>query len=371
MLTQSAPSKRLTWVPHVSLLRRGVVKLLQFTALPCLLAITLTSALAQTNPAFTQPTILAYPTHGPELNQPPMLGPTLTVDALKPGTPLKLIGYGDTRFTDPANVKDTNPRMRKFLVDRIADEAPDALFETGDLPMTGSYPPDWAIFRAETAPWRKQNLRVYPAIGNHEATSDIDKGIRNYLAAFPYLNNCRYYSVLLANVYLISIDEFTSMADGARQHAWLTAQLEHLPPQVDFVFFLDHMPLVADLQSQVAVGLPQPHETDLRTLLEHEQPRTHAKFIVLCGHIHNYEHFERTGITYIITGGGGAKPYPIYIRGPEDLYRDTRFPVFNYVVFLVHGPHIDTTMYRVDDPSSPTPKMEPGEHFTLDAPPPH
>jgi hypothetical protein len=300
-----------------------------------------------------------------------MLGPTLTVDALKPGTPLKLIGYGDTRFTDPANVKDTNPRMRKFLVDRIADEAPDALFETGDLPMTGSYPPDWAIFRAETAPWRKQNLRVYPAIGNHEATSDIDKGIRNYLAAFPYLNNCRYYSVLLANVYLISIDEFTSMADGARQHAWLTAQLEHLPPQVDFVFFLDHMPLVADLQSQVAVGLPQPHETDLRTLLEHEQPRTHAKFIVLCGHIHNYEHFERTGITYIITGGGGAKPYPIYIRGPEDLYRDTRFPVFNYVVFLVHGPHIDTTMYRVDDPSSPTPKMEPGEHFTLDAPPPH
>ncbi len=306
-------------------------------------------------------------TRGPELNQPPMLGPTLPPVPLPAGAPLKIIGYGDTRFTDPSNVSDTNPRMRRFLVDRIADESPDALFETGDLPMTGSYPPDWAVFRQETAPWRAKSLRVYPTIGNHEAFSNVDKGVRNYLAAFPYLKNCRYYSALLGNVYLISLDSFTAISEGSRQRSWLISQLEHLPPQVDFVFFLDHMPLVADLQSEVAVGLPQADETGLRRLLEQEKQKTRARFVVLSGHIHNYERFERTGICYIITGGGGAKPYPIYVRGREDLYRDTRFPVFNYVVFLIHGPHADATMYRVDDPSAASPKMEAGERFTLDA----
>ena len=296
-----------------------------------------------------------------------MLGPTLTDTRLKAGAKLKLIGYGDTRFTATSNVKDTNPRMRKFLVDQIAEQAADALFETGDLPFIGSSSADWAIFRAETEPWRRQSLPVYPAIGNHEVTTDFNQGIRNYLAQFPRLKECRYYSALLGNVYLISIDEFTAIDQGSRQRAWLVSQLEHLPPQVDFVFFEDHMPMVNDLQSEVAVGLPEPQETDLRNLIQAESRRSRAKFIVLSGHIHNYERFDRDGVSYIITGGGGAKPYPIFVRGREDLYRDTRFPVFNYVVFQVQGTHADAIMYRVGDPKAPAPKMEVGERFTLDA----
>jgi len=306
-------------------------------------------------------------TLGVELNEPPMTGPTITVQGIQAGQPLKIIGYGDTRFTTRKNVKDTNPRMRQLLVDQIAAEAPDALFETGDLPRMGANAADWAEFRTETAAWRKQSLRVFPTIGNHEVYNNFDAGIRNYLAEFPVLNNCRYYSVLMGNVYLISMDEYTSIQEGSRQRAWLTAQLEHLPAQVDFVFFLDHMPLVNDLQSEVAVGLPEAQETALRLLLESEKAKTRAKFVFLSGHIHNYERFERSGISYIITGGGGAKPYPIFVRGSEDLYRDTRFPVFNYVVFKIHGTHADATMYRVDHPSEANPKMEVGERFTLDA----
>ncbi|HEY0785195.1 MAG TPA: metallophosphoesterase [Acidobacteriaceae bacterium] len=303
-------------------------------------------------------------------HDPPMLGPTITVDALKAGAPLKIIGYGDTRFTYPSNTVDTNPRMRKFLVDRIADEAADALFETGDLPLIGSAPWDWANFRKETAPWRAEGLRVFPTIGNHEVADDFYVGIRNYLAAFPSLKGCRYYSVLLGNVYLISIDEFTPITRGARQRDWLVSQLEHLPPQVDFVFLMDHMPLVDDLQSQVAVSLPERQETELRSILEAEKLKTRALFVVLSGHIHNYERFQRGAITYIVTGGGGAKPYPVLVRGPEDLFRDPRFPVFHYVVFLLHGTHLEATMYRVADPQAAAPKMEAADHFTLDAPPP-
>ena len=70
------------------------------------------------------------------------------------------------------------------------------------------------------------------------------------------------------------------------------------------------MPWMADLQSQIAANLPGPNEVALRELLESEAPKSRAKFIVVNGHIHNYERFERKGITYLISGGGGAKPYP-------------------------------------------------------------
>jgi hypothetical protein len=302
-------------------------------------------------------------------NPPAMAGPTVTVDPLRPGASIKLIGYGDTRFTDPSNTTATNPRMRRFLVDRITEEAPDALFETGDLAYIGSHPADWAEFREETAAWSSLPMRVFPTIGNHEVIDDFTSGVQNYLAAFPELKGCRYYSVLIGNVYLLSLDQYLPTGPGSRERQWVVEQLEHLPPQVNFVFVLNHQPLVNDLQSEVAVGLPEAKQTDMRILLEREQARVGRTFIILSGHIHNYERYRRGPMNYVITGGGGAKPYHIFVRGPEDLYRDTSFPVFNYVVFEVKGKHIDATMYRVHDPSGPAPKMEVGDRFTLDAAP--
>ncbi len=296
-----------------------------------------------------------------------MLGPTITVPGIDAGAPLKIIGYGDTRFTAATNVKDTNPRVRRFLVGEIAREHPDALFETGDLPWQGADPADWQVFREETRVWRDQGLRLYPTLGNHEVRGGFDAGIANYLAEFPYLKRCRYYSVRLGNVYLLSIDYFERVRPGDRQRDWIKSQIEHLSPQVDFVFIIDHMPLMADLQSQVAVDLPEPGETELRQLLEEERPKCRAHFVVLNGHIHNYERFEQKGISYIVTGGGGAKPYHVFVRGPEDLYRANTEPNFNYVVFSIRGPHADAAMYRVADPNAKQMKMEVRDRFVLDA----
>ena len=32
---------------------------------------------------------------------------------------------------------------------------------------------------------------------------------------------------------------------------------------------------------------------------------------MLSGHVHNYERYEHGRVVYIVTGGGGAHPYPI------------------------------------------------------------
>jgi acid phosphatase type 7 len=298
--------------------------------------------------------------------------PTFVVSEIKPGDDLKIVAYGDMRFTNPSNTSDTNPRARKFLVERIAQEKPDLLFVSGDLPFRGADKADWDVYRQETAPWTAAHLRVYPTIGNHELVPTQQAGLPNYFAEFPWLGGRRWYSVQMGSVYLIALDSNAGDSSrafdpGTAQRLWLQAQIEHLPPEVNFVFFLTHMPLINDIQSEMIADLPEATELELRKYLETQAPRSHAKFIVVSGHVHNYERFEVGGVSYIVSGGGGAKPYPIYARNPDDLYRDPAYPNFNYLVFMVHGKRAEATMYRVADPKAATLTTEVKERFTLTA----
>lgn len=285
---------------------------------------------------------------------------------------MKLIAYGDIRFTDPTNVTDTNPKVRQFLVKQIATEKPLAIFLTGDTPFTGADPADWKVFQDETAAWREEHLYVFPATGNHETKGGHDLGVANYRTNFPQLKGNVYYSAQIGNVYLISIDITQYNYKQSPQGRWFISQLEHIPPDIDFVFILDHMPWMADLQSQIAANLPGPNEVGLRDLLESETPKSRAKFVVINGHIHNYERFERNGITYLISGGGGAKPYPVLIRGDEELYRasdpkkDPPLINYHYLVIRVEGKHAEVKMYRVVDPKAEKLSVEVRDEFVLD-----
>lgn len=300
--------------------------------------------------------------------QPPLEGPTLTVPGIAPGQALKIVVYGDTRFTAVSNDIDTSPRVRQYLVKQIAKEKPDAILMTGDLPFHGAEASDWQIYRGETAAWTKENLRVYPTLGNHDVLGGWDTGVRNFDATFPDLKGYLYYSVQIGNVYVITLDCTESYAEGSPQRDWLATQLDHLPESVDFVFFVSHMPLYADVQSQIVASVPNPAELSLRQFILSKAPDIHAKLIVLNGHLHNYERFESKGISYIVSGGGGATPYRILVRGPEDLYRAGTFPNYHYLVFLIHGKTADATMYRVTNTGHPKLGIEVKDKFTLTAP---
>ena len=301
--------------------------------------------------------------------QPAIDGPTFTVPGVTAGQGLKIVAYGDTRFTDVSNDADTNPKVREYLVKQIAGEKPEAVFMTGDLPFHGADPDDWQVYRDETKGWTAQHLRVYPALGNHDVLGGWDAGVRNFDATFPELKGYLYYSVQIGNVYLIVLDCTESYAEGSPQRAWLAGQLDHIPASTDFVFFVSHMPLFADIQSQVAASLPNPGELSLREFILSKAPQIHAKLVVVNGHIHNYERFESSGVSYIVSGGGGALPYHIFFRGPEDLYQDRDYPNYHYLVFSIHGKTADATMYRVTNPFHPSKLgLEVKDRFTLTAP---
>jgi acid phosphatase type 7 len=294
-------------------------------------------------------------------------GPTFTVSDLPAGRPLRVVVYGDMRFTDPANTSDTQPGVRKWLAQKVGEEKPDLLLLTGDMPLHGSNGDDWKVYFQETALWTQERLRIYPTIGNHEGLPDPRSGLSNYFAAYPQIDHHRWYSMQMGNIYLITLDSGNFLSAGFTQRQWLESQLAHLPPSVDFVFFLFHIPLVSDLQTAFVLGIPDHDTLALRHYLEAQAAASHAKFVVFNGHIHNYERFETNGITHVITGGGGARPYPVFIRGDQDLFHARTYPNFHYLVITLAGKHADVKMYRVVDPDAAQKSVEVKDSFTLDA----
>jgi hypothetical protein len=288
--------------------------------------------------------------------------PTFVVPGFSPQQELRIVVYGDMRFTDPSNTKDTNPRARKWLAEKVGTERADAMVITGDIPFQGSDPKDWAIFESEAASWAR-GPRVYPAIGNHELRPIPRQGQVNFSAAFPQLQGNGFYSVLLGNVFIVTLNSTEPMWPTGDQADWLRSQLDHIPEQADFVLFSMHVPLIADVQSEFIANIPAPESVELRKYLEARAVTARQKFIAVYGHIHNYERFEFNGITHIISGGGGADPYPVFVRGPQDQYHDTAFPVFHYVVLTIHGKQAEGTMYKIADPKAKVYSAVAKDHF--------
>ena len=295
--------------------------------------------------------------------------PTLVFKQFTAGSPVRLVAYGDMRFTNPAVTSGTNPRVRKYLTGKIAEEHPQAVLMTGDMPFTGADPADWKVFQDETRAWRDQHILQLPATGNHEIRGDRARGIENYLANFPSIARHRYYSALLGSTEVISLDCTMATTPSSPQNRWFAAQLDHIPPQVEFVFILYHMPWMADRQSQIFVGLPQPQSLGLRNVLEARLDKIHAQVVVFNGHIHNYERFVRKGVMYVVTGGGGAEPYPLLFRGRGDLYQDPGFPVYHYLTLDVANHQLHAVMWKVKDPDAPTLSLERKDEFTISAQP--
>ena len=285
-------------------------------------------------------------------------GPTFTLKVPKHGW--TVIAYGDMRFTDPADVIDTNPAARRALVAKIAEEKPDVLLLSGDVPYHGSNANDYAVYRQETAAWQTAGLKVFPAMGNHELKGI--GGLENWWNNFPELKGRRWYSVRFGEAYFLTVDSNLDLTPGSPQCQWVAKQLETLPKGTRYVFVSLHHPPMADPIVNDPSHNVRPNEDALAHQLETAAQHTKASIVVIAGHIHAYQRFERNGVIYLVSGGGGAKPYPI-ARTPADLYQDNVFPNFHYVKFVSDGGGLKATMYRLDDKGA----FIPSDSFTVGA----
>jgi acid phosphatase type 7 len=267
---------------------------------------------------------------------------------LKVPATFRFVAFGDTRFHDPSDTEPANPAIRHALVAAIDKENPAFVSIGGDIVYAGADPKDWQVWDSETAIWREHKIPLYPAIGNHDLKGNIQSALGNYFARFPEIQHSRFYSVRLGNTLLLVLDSALDEVSGP-QGDWLGSQLDHLPSSVDFVFLVFHHPPYTSSSDEKTFGgghSARPSEQAFAKVLEERQQHSRARFVVFNGHVHNYERHEHGGITYFVTGGGGAHAYPI-VRHADDLYKD---PGVNYHYLLVDVDHnrLTVTMHKVE-----------------------
>ena len=267
---------------------------------------------------------------------------------LNVSAPFSFVAYGDTRFTNPADTDASNPVVRATLVQAIANLHPAFVSIGGDIAYNGYDANDWKVWDMETTPWTLNKIPVYPVLGNHDLHGDPNLALGNYFARFPELKKSRYYSVRAANMLMLVLDSSLDELAGP-QGQWFSHELDTVPTNVEFVVVMLHHPPYSSSSDEKKYGgghSARSQEQMLAKVLEARQQAIRARIIVFAGHVHNYERHEHGGVTYFVTGGGGAHAYPIE-RAPDDPFRSKEVN-YHYLLVEVGRGKMTITMNRLD-----------------------
>ncbi len=231
----------------------------------------------------------------------------------------KVVVYGDTRTGDDEH---------RSIIAQIKEQAPYAIFHTGDLVDDGDVASQWDTFNEITVNLFKDRW-FYSTLGNHEKNSD------NYFENFVLPGNERYYSVNIGNVHYIVLDSNFKIASGSDQYIWAEADLKNAATKSDFQVVVMHHP-------PYSTGAHGDDEGEMRTkivpLLE-----KYGVDLVFSGHDHSYERADNNNIVYIVAGGGGA---PLYPQKFEKEYSKLFMETLNYCVIEMDGENLAMTAYN-------------------------
>jgi hypothetical protein len=271
--------------------------------------------------------------------------PRLEVAVADPSAPLTFIAYGDTRFTQRDGV--ANAVARRALVARVASEKPAAIFIGGDLVYEGGNPEDYEIYRTETAVWLQAKIPIFPALGNHEfrgCEKDLSPCLVNWWTAVPSeVRSFRWYSVALGSkILVLLLDSDSSLKPGSEQRTWFEQQITNAGSKMEFIFVVLHYPPVRD-----PIFPRAKDEKEIAGYLSKHAPSLQARVVVISSHIHNYERFRRDDVTYLVSGGGGAKPVPV-LRMFGELSKLDTAENFHYIRFRLERGDLQGAMVRFD-----------------------
>ncbi len=197
--------------------------------------------------------------------------------------------YGDTR---------TCPRRHRLVASEMALDPMDPAFvlHTGDL-VESPVSPNWADFFWAIEPFSK-STPLLPVLGNHERNDD------SYYKAFSLPTGGgdydeEWYSFEYGDVNFVVLDsnaDQIGLANFMDQRSWLKNELKNQTEQFTVVLF--HHPIYS---SEYSTGADSGLADSWGSLFEE-----YGVDLVFNGHVHSYERIVKNGVTYVVTGGGGA-----------------------------------------------------------------
>ena len=207
--------------------------------------------------------------------------------------PFEFVVYGDNRTRHDVH--------RKVIAAVLAASHPDFIIQTGDMVADGSDASLWPTF-FDIERDLLRHTAFYPSLGNHErnATDYYD-----FFRAAPYYSfdwGKAHFAVFDSDLANCAPTEAGRQAFWKEQTAWLEEDLRK-SQGATFRFVAAHHPPMTAVSSRQG---DNPHITALIPMFE-----KYRVTAALFGHDHNYQHYLKNGIHYIVAGGGGAPLYDV------------------------------------------------------------
>jgi predicted phosphodiesterase len=215
--------------------------------------------------------------------------------------PFEFVFFGDTR---------TRNEVHQHVVKALLQYSqPEFVIHTGDLVADGSDSTLWPVF-FDIEKDLLNKVAFFPVLGNHE---------RNSHEFYDYfqVGATPYYSFNWGNAHFIMLNSDIGNAatsPSARdafwkeQTQWLEDDLK-ANQKAAYRFVVAHHPPITAVERRQG---DNPHMIALMPMFE--------KYHVtagLFGHDHNYQHYLKNGIHYLISGGGGAPLYDVNKPAPD------------------------------------------------------
>ena len=206
----------------------------------------------------------------------------------------QFVVYGDTRTRHDMH--------RRVIAAVIKHGIPDFVMHTGDLVANGTEAEQWPVFFDIERELLRQTA-FFPSLGNHERNSH--QFYEFFGVTTPYYSfdwGQAHFIVLNSDIGNAAADLAAKQSFWNEQVRWLAEDLAKSQKAVFRFVMAHHPPITAVARRQGN----NPEMTALMPLFEKEHVT--AGFF---GHDHNYQHYLKNGVHYVITGGGGAPLYDV------------------------------------------------------------
>ncbi|MBF0226361.1 MAG: metallophosphoesterase [Desulfobacterales bacterium] len=286
--------------------------------------------------------------------------------------PFRLVVYGDSRrshWAEDIYSKYGDNDDHLAVCQSISSYSPDFLIHVGDYVFSGSNKGDiYNFFSVEKE--LLGNISLLAAYGNHEFAggSGADNTLfDNYLIP-PKGDSFAWYSYNYGNLHVLILntgaacfatDNYDHIAPGSPQYKFAEDDLKaaSTDSNIDHIIVAFHNPLY----SVTSFG-------DNEKLQQYLEPlfTQYGVKAVFTGHEHDYQHTEKYGVHYILSGGAGSSIFTMPWKGQQD---DTKAnlikfaPVLNYVVIDVNGNSLNIEARKVQGNGNSTSSVI--ESFTL------
>ena len=242
--------------------------------------------------------------------------PYIFKTAVKSTSPFSFAVYGDSR---------SGPDKHAATCNGIIAHRPNLIIHTGDIVSTGTVYEQWEEHHFTPAKEMMASIPFFPSLGNHERNAD------HYYKFFSLPGNERWYSFAFGNALFVALDSNGEFQPESEQTRWLEQTLATSNATWKFVYF-HHPPYSSGNHGS---------STNIRQAWSHIFEK-HRVDMVFTGHDHLYERTypvrdgkrdDANGVTYVVTGGGGAPLYPV-LRNDWTAYSQS---VNNYQIVQIEG----------------------------------